>query len=170
MDSDCPICSEMLDLKELPNFFKYADCRLCGEFRYKAKDEENLKKLSEDKKIVLRHWIRVSNIGSNEQIILPDFEQKKEFYNNLKLPDTAEKINNLIRYLGENSEQIGIANKICVSDLQAVIGIDSKEGLEIILNHFNDQKLIKFSKSEDSEVYELILIVEGWLKYESLKE
>ena len=168
MDGDCPICMESINLEDKHDGIILAECSKCGTFKFSAKNELFLKELSEEKKIALSHWIRLKNMIQTEIINLSDLESDVDFYNNLKQPCTNEKINNLIKYLGDNSNNLGCDIEISILNLQAVIGVINKEGLKIILDYFTDKRLVKIVEGE--QFYKLTLLIEGWLKYEESKD
>jgi len=167
MDGDCPICMDSINLEDKHDGIILAECTKCGTFKFSAKNKLFLKELSEEKKITLSHWIRSNYLKSKETVHLPDLESDSIFYNNLRQLCTVEKINNLIEYSGDNSTEIGSVIELNILDLQAIIGIVNKEGLEIIIDYFTDNKLARIIEKENN--YKITLLIEGWLKYENQK-
>lgn len=175
----CTLCNTLIDqdrfIRSTPKSQNFYDCPRCG--KYSIHDlvftQFNLEKNNETKAI-LSYWVRGNQNENDFPYLDPDLVTK--ILIDFRLPDFDEQINNLLKYLAENSST-GKEIEITLNDLIALIGSTDKESLLFIFDELNRLNYVKIIRpaiekdtlmNKDVRIVKCMLTVDGWKNYKVL--
>lgn len=172
----CPICQTSNSQKEIFDHAKqeYAfECPTCGIYRmtFEAKEdaESFLNRITHEDRLYFSGYLR--NFSSKDAPILINRSMLTQIgeiiapYKRLTVP---EKINNLIKFIYGNAKK---ANEQIIIQLNEVYRfyIQTQDDYYMLVNYLDAKNYIK-NPDHTGERSKFKLTVEGWEKYESLKE
>lgn len=171
MSEPCPVCKTISEIQGTSINGRISfriTCPRCGRYQIddiaKAYLNIQLKKLTQV--AVLSHAIRKmqrnTEIPSLDQRIVGLILQNH-------LPKPAEQMNNFVLWLGDNAPNLG--EEICLDMLriQADIGVTTQEGVQSIIKHLIEKKIVSGKFFGVQSTWELTLTIDGWECYEGLK-
>ena len=178
----CPVCSwqselEIDTIKVNNDFLFLITCPRCGQYQvdYVTKGYLNLEEFT-SKSAILSHAIRKMQ-RSNEFPLL-DLASIKRIVQNV-LPKPSEQVNNFILWLGDNLPSFGDEVDVYGLVMQAEIGARTQEGMDKVVEHLVEKKLIEstniltstyFEDTIEPHQFRMTLTMDGWEYYEKLKQ
>ncbi len=170
MEFKCPVCTTHL-LREPDAHSVSTDfsCPNCGRFRLtssasvvvEGKTERNL-----EARAILSHSIqKMQRLDRRPEL---HSVMVKNILKNNKLSTPAEQADNLILWLGDNTEDPGIEKVISAKTHQAIIGAISHANVEYVLKSLFQEKLIEAIQTLDQDTPARLSFL-GWKRYEELK-
>jgi hypothetical protein len=167
MSVHCPICNEMYASSSSPGENTHYRCPQCGEFVLTMIARRTLEALlanQSNSRIILSYTIR--KMQGNEPPTLDHCKIKAILTNN-RLPSLREQENNLIHYLGNNSNP-GVKISMDLSLLFGVVGSINGAGIEFVITHLQESGFLTHRKDQ-SQVKEILkLTMKGWERHEDI--
>ncbi len=176
MSSNCPICkSPSIDNGNQPPKIgdrEYFNCSRCGEFILSRSIlqgivEHHLLNDDLEKIAVLSHSIRKMQ-GKGDVPYLDSYLVEQLLLNHL--PNLSEQINNLILWLGKETDP-GQTTRIDASIHQSVMGAKTPSGFSFIVKHLISRGLIEDAPDmgvNDSIIIDTNLTFEGWRFFDQI--
>ncbi len=170
MAEQCLVCDyDLLEPSNKQSGITTYNCPNCGKFvlekpnpfLLKAQKKENPKAAA-----ILSYSIRKMQIPDR----LPGIDalRIKDILKNTKLPTPAEQADNLILWLGDNTEDPGGEKAISAKKHQAIIGAISHANVEYVLKSLFEEGLLEKVRAKDQVTWAK-LSFRGWKRYEELK-
>jgi hypothetical protein len=167
MKSICPICKTALQTEDnqLPaGDYEAFDCPRCGKYKVSRTLLKAIPDLLKDKEnvILLSYTVRKMQ-GGQEMPFLNSYSVETILKN--KLPSLSDQMNNLILWVGDNSDP---GQKLVkdIETIQTIIGAKKLDGALFVIQHLN-RSLIDLSGAPT--VPQIQLTVSGWEYYDKLK-
>jgi len=168
MSGHCPICEEMyVESSETTGRSTHYRCRRCGDFILTSTARAMLQVPLDDYpngRILLSYSVR--RMQGNTPPTL-DHKTVKAILANSSLPSLREQENNIILYLGNNSNP-GKTTIISRGHLIAVSGSVNHEGLGFIISHLKQSGLLNHSVLHSGD-QSLRLEMKGWERFEEIR-
>lgn len=163
----CPICDFNATIHKMDNDGPLKIlCGKCGEF---ILTKDALKFYNDNKQnnwqSKLSFWIR-SHQGGKIEI---DIRMLRNLPDRIKLPDLFEQTNNLILWIGKESDcEYNKEIELDDEKLQSIVGCLSIEGVDYILQHLKNEKIIGVESNQGLSTGWLTF--KGWEKYSELNK
>lgn len=167
----CKICSShVLECKLLPSTTEiYAiNCPKCG--YYSASDIflESSTNISQEDLLLFSGFLKLNSSLEKPIMLTSDFYSKiPEIILPFKKISVPEKVNNLLKFIYSSTTKVLGEVKINVNDIHRFY-LRAQGDLNTILNYLKERKLIRWSEKDG--IYRCLLTIEGWERYEQLKD
>ncbi len=177
MSDNCPVCQTALNGKKPTRnaaFSDYAyDCPRCGKFMFKFMESDldfmgpDNHPRDNDWRSVLSHHIRKMQRNDKDVVLNADLVEailKKT------PPSLNEQINNIIRWIGQNTNH-GEGAEINIATHQSIMGARNRDGFGFVLEHLEARGLIEGTLECNElrcEIYATLLF-DGWEYYRELE-
>lgn len=172
---NCPVCETLLENPYHPigNLDGYLiNCKKCGRFILSGIAEALLPTwLSEHKsqRPVLSHYIRRRIAGQKDPMI--SREQCLEQIEHGVLPSVFEQADNLLRLIGDLTDDPGQAISVDQIAVSSIIGAASYEGAEYCLKGLENSMLVEAKgKTIGGSFRHVQLTFSGWQRYDELSK
>ena len=179
-DLKCPLCNTLVvpgdHLREPLKSQTFYDCPGCCKYSIHdlVFEHFDLEKNS-DLRALISYWVRKNQKANGYPVLTTELVGK--ILEDVILPDINNQINELVKYLGDNSSY-GKTIDIRVNNIVALIGAVDKESLLYVFDELNSQNLIEVINpkiGKESLMNRSVLIVKcqltvnGWNKYQEIK-
>ncbi len=163
----CPVCGMDLDPQHNPHSqgdYRSIDCQRCGTYQVSRTGLKELQDLisNTEARALLSHTIRKMQ-GGKELPFLNSYVLEEILKN--RLPDLSNQVNNLILWLGDNSNP-GKKVSAWPEFFQTIMGAKERDGALFVVNYLN-HSLIDLLASHSS--LDIQLTMQGWQYYDNLK-
>jgi nucleoside 2-deoxyribosyltransferase len=180
----CPICgTEGAETPDVLNFPFLCKCVRCGIYRVGYKEE--LEGLTDKQKAVVSYHVRKNQNISNSPYLFNKSKNPNakidsinswniEIVKDFDLPKVSEQLNNLIEFIGDNTD--GLGGKLLINNIEAAATIGTllnPQNLYDIVKWLENKKYIPQTSIDLSNrcyPLSLCLTFEGWQKYDELKK
>lgn len=172
--TNCPVCNTQnvrFQGEDPLNTRGLWDCPRCGEFYGSSAFDWGYEFTSEKERALVSHYIRKAQDSiqkKKENIPVITSAKIEEIIKDNFLPDVAEQINLVIKYIGKKSEFLGQRLEFTPNELlalQAFCGCVKDKSLGVLLTELKNYEFI--SEHSNSRY---ALTVKGWQKYEEIKK
>lgn len=164
----CPICkTETPEEAFHDSANKKIICPHCGKFKITPhaqimfENNEDIK----NKSWIISYWIRNHQI--KDDFISIHTGNIKKIIEETDIPKPREQADNLIRWIGDNTETYNESKEITTIYLAPIIGTKDDEGVLYIIEHLNDTGFLTLTDLSGTLI--LGLTFEGWDRYEEIK-
>ena len=166
----CKICdSHVLECNLLPTKVDiYAvDCPRCGYYQISDSFLESSTTIPKEDFLLFSGYLRLNSSRESPVIITSDFYSKiPEIVLPFKKMPVSEKVNNLLKFIYSSTTKVLGEVKISINDIHRFY-LRAPGDLNTILEYLKERRLIRWSERDG--VYRCILTIEGWERYEQLK-
>lgn len=170
---NCPVCKYPAETVQVSGGADISgfDCPHCGKYFISGTArhylEEGIDRDSRESRL-LSHLIRNRSISkTSESLSLTDIKAYLQF----EFPTLSEQILNLIEWIGKNTrpgEGLDVTDVI----LQPIIGAETPKGVQLVILHLKDEKLIEsedYLTLDQYNKWSVELTVAGWREYDEMK-
>lgn len=142
-------------------------CPKCGYYQISDSFIESETTISREDFLLFSGYLRLNSSRENSITITSEFYDKiPEIVSPFKKMPVSEKVNNLLKYIYSSTTKVLGEVHISVNEIHRFY-LRAPGDLNTILEYLKERKLIRWSEKEGT--YRCLLTIEGWERYEQIK-